>query len=567
MNGSSFPNAFLDREYWKVVMVPLCFVCGIVEQANAQSDNLPSKVAVRIQLKSSANDELLLELEKDFLELLKTSKNHEELLEAEELLNETNDNTHWTNFSKATKILRGSHDLAAVPLLLRFIILHSKRSASHIMLPEYIRTIGLIAGKELPDFYQAGPDLEERMRVRVQSLCNDWWRSAKSTLVTDPSKMTDEQLRIIAEKLLKQVRYDGDFSGSGGRRDTAYGAYHNVYYRLKSNDAAERHKIEPLQPGMLPLFLAPSGYLKDDLKIAQSTPQEFPYEAVIILSEYAKKIDANAIKTIARNTAQNSTVRMVALLALYRAGYPYETEQILQILSTESDLERRLILLLSLRWGDERATAVLLKYMDDENAEIATAAASGLIDAQPSEAIPKIKKLFDRNFEEPPLMLLTTLSAFKSREGRELVEQLLIQALEGKRNSRHLMRLLYAFTDSWEVPRELFRRSDDRDYEKQARMALDYCRERAQREQVELRRQAAVVESLKTQLRVAMDIEGMRREEYKRLLSLQGDDVVTADESKRAHEQLRAAGVEVESFRAILRDKESMLQSSKKWAR
>ena len=65
------------------------------------------------------------------------------------------------------------------------------------------------------------------------------------------------------------------------------------------------------------------------------------------------------------------------------------------------------------------------------------------------------------------------------------------------------------------------------------RLALDFCRERAQREQAERRRLSAAVESLQTQLRIAVEIETLRRDEYKRLLKLQGDEIVTAEESKR----------------------------------
>jgi hypothetical protein len=85
-------------------------------------------------------------------------------------------------------------------------------------------------------------------------------------------------------------------------------------------------------------------------------------------------------------------------------------------------------------------------------------------------------------------------------------------AFEGKRNSRHLSRILDAFVDAWEVPRDFYRRQDDRDYERQARLALDFCRERAQREQAERRRLSAAVESLQTQLRIAVEIETLRRE-------------------------------------------------------
>jgi len=67
----------------------------------------------------------------------------------------------------------------------------------------------------------------------------------------------------------------------------------------------------------------------------------------------------------------------------------------LGLLASETDRERRLILLLSLRWGDEQATTTLLANLDDLDAEIATAAACALVDIQPDAAIPKLKKLLE----------------------------------------------------------------------------------------------------------------------------------------------------------------------------
>lgn len=194
------------------------------------------------------------------MELLKQSALSDALLKAEKLLAATDDNSHWTNYSQASKVLRETYDQAAIPLLLRYIVLHSRRSACHVMIPEYTRTISLIAGKELPALYEAGPNLDERMRKKIQALCNDWWRDAKATLTTDPSKMSALQLGVIAKRLLEQVRRDGDFTGAGGKRDSVYGAYHNVYYRLRSQDAAERIAAAPLYPSMLPALPASSGF-------------------------------------------------------------------------------------------------------------------------------------------------------------------------------------------------------------------------------------------------------------------------------------------------------------------
>ena len=539
--------------------------CGVwlvlVGVATAAKAEVAEKVKQRLKLRTPVQDELLYELEKDFVELLQQSKQAEALLKAEQLLEETNDNTHWTNYSEASKILRATHDKAAIPLLLRYMVLHAKRSSCHVMIPEYCRAISLISAKELANQYESGPNLEARMRVKVQAIANNWWREAKDKLVTNPEKMTPEQRQVIVTRLLAQVRYDGDFTGSGGKRDTVYGAYHNVYYRLLSDDAAQRHAIAPLHPDMLPLFLAPCGYRADKSAKAEKTTPDFPYETVHILAELAKSGSHEAIHAIAKDSNQNTTVRMVCLLALYRAGYPYETELMLSLLPLETDLEQRLIIILSLRWGSPKAVPTLLQQMDDLNIDVATSAACALVDARPREAAPKLKKLLERDFVGVPLMLLSATAEFKTPETKELLRNLLEETLLGKRNREHLSRILDACVTAWDIPRNVYRGSEDRDYSHQAQLALDYCRQQIQQTFEAKKRLAVLVESLQAQLKVATEIETLRRAEYKRLLNLQGDGIVTPDESQQAHQHLQSASAEVETLRLKLREMELRLMS------
>jgi HEAT repeat protein len=506
------------------------------------------------------NDELLHELEQDFVSLLQQSDHVEQLLEAEELLIATNDNTHWTNYSAATRILRRDREIAAIPLLLRYIVLHSKRSSCHVMIPEYRKTIATISGHELPRLYEPGPDLEARMRSKVLDIVNDWWRKAKTKLVTDPAVMSPGQLQVLVTNMLNEVRYKGDFTGSGGRPDSAYGAYHNVYYRVVSSSSYERVEISPLHPKMIPLLLAPSGY-RSDQKTNLAAKGSFPYETIWILAEFVKNGHQAMIQKVAADTQQNSIVRMVCILALFRAGHEFRTDSMIKILEHETDLERRLIALLSLRWAGAAAVPVLLKHMDDANFEIATAAACALADAKPKEAIGKFEAVLDRHHVSAPLLMYGALAKFKSSEARALFTRLLTDAVEGKKNSQHIYRLLGAFADAWEIPRSAYHTQGDREYKRQAKLALAYSREMLKQQQAELRKLAAVVDSLQTQLKVGQQIETLRRSEYKRLLGLQGDEIVTAEESEQAFTLLQTAAAEVKMLRSKLAERESKLEA------
>ena len=254
---------------------------------------------------------------------------------------------------------------------------------------------------------------------------------------------------------------------------------------------------------------------------------------------------------------------MVCILSLFRAGHEFKTDSMLKILAHETDLERRLILLLSLRWAGRPAVPVLLKHMDDANFEIATAAACALTDTKPKEAIERFESLLDRHHVSAPLLMYGALAEYKTPEARALFTRLLEDAVEGKKNSQHIYRILHAFADAWDIPQSAYYKRDDRDYKRQALLALNYSRELAMKQKVELRKLMAEIESLKIQLKVAMQIESLRRIEYKRLLALQGDEIVTDAESRQAYTRMKTASEEVKMLRANLAQRESGVASLK----
>ena len=87
--------------------------------------------------------------------------------------------------------------------------------------------------------------------------------------------------------LIKEVRHRGDFTGSGGKPDSAYGAYHNVYYRVLNSSSHSRLQISPLHPSMIPMLLAPIGYQLGQPS-RPATSGRFPYETIWILSKLVK---------------------------------------------------------------------------------------------------------------------------------------------------------------------------------------------------------------------------------------------------------------------------------------
>lgn len=525
-------------------------------------EEFPLNVKSREKLRTDVKDELLHLLEKEYLELLKKSPNATQLLKAEALLHQTNNNTHWTNYSAATKILKANRDKAAIPLLLRYIVIHSKRSARHVMIPEYRKTITYLTGEPMKELYRSGPNTEERMREKVLDLVNNWWLKKKDELVVSPKKMSTDQLRVVVDRLVQRVTRDGDFSGSGGRKDTAYRAYHVMNYRIV--ERSTRTSIAPLLPEMVELLLEPNGFGgKEDEAIAESG---FPYAKIWILSELAKSTSAHLIAKIASDTEENSTVRMLCSLALFRAGREFPAENMLSMLKTETHLQKRLILLLSLQWADEKeALPVLLEAMKDPNIEIATAAACALPSSNPPEAIPQLKKLIQRRNNVSPILLLNRLAKYESSQVRAILHKMLSDAVDGK-SGLDVSRVMSAFLDSCNYSGWDFRKNGVSDKE-QARMAMARYEEQLKLQENQARKLASLVKSLKVQIEVAEEIEALRRKEYKRLLALQGDEVVTAKESEAAYVLLQSVVKEVAAARRKYSEAKAKLDSVEEWTR
>ena len=533
------------------------------EPKQENCDDLPRIVRERLRLKSPVNDKLLYGLEKDYVELLKTASNPQALLEAERLLETTNDNSHWTNYSAATRILRAKREKAAIPLLLRYIVLHAERSAHHVMIPEYAKTISVISGHKLDNPYKSGPDAPKRMRAKVGKIVETWWSKQKDVIETKVDKLSSAQLQTIVDDVLNTIRRSSRFSGSGGSTETAYGAYHRVLYGLSSSSSSHREpKLSTMHPDMVAIILEHSGYDASPKHSKSKKQQRLAYEAVPVLASLAKNGHRGAITAIAADKKQNSTVRMLCILSLYQAGGTFQTNDMLELLKDETHLEHRLVMLSTLRFGDKKAIPVLLRNMDDPNIEIATAAACALRVARPLEAIPKLEKLIRRSSSRPPLQLLGTLAGYKNPACRKILASLLEESLKGGAQTFELFRILSAFEDACG---QRWRRTGIRTAQCQeaARTALIWYRKHVSDTERQLRALALQVDSAKTQLEVALAIEVLRHKEYKRLLALQGDFIVTAEQSKAARQHLLDIQDEVKTARAAFNKIEVSLETLK----
>lgn len=351
-----------------------------------------------------------------------------------------------------------------------------------------------------------------------------------------PAEMSDQQLTVVVDGLLKRVRKGGEFDGSGGAADSAYLYYHIVTYDAFSpSDDVVIHAHE-LQPAMT------------DRVLERMDNAPFPFHAIPILAELRKQKMANGLEQIIDDSEQPSVRRLICLFALVRAGEPLRTNCLLDILANDSVLAHRLIAILSLRYGGQQAMPILIKQLDDPNIEICTAAACALQDMAPEKAILKIDERVRESFAmpSPPLLLLGRYQDYDSEASRDLLTKLVRDIVDEKLACPFPDRVLSEFVAHCVgEPGSAIRQAPGSDKTK-LKLALEMAERQKILRQQRRRQAAASLENAVEQLRVATEIEQLRLAEYKRLLALQGDDVVSPEQSEQARQALAAVRAEVE---------------------
>jgi hypothetical protein len=506
-------------------------------------------------------DSLLKELQNDFEMLVKKSQHQDKLRQAERLLRELDDQSKWNNYSAAVKILRQYRDRAAIPLLLRYSVLHAQRSSAHVIVPEYRRTIVEISGHAIPNLYTSGPNRVESTRRAVETITENWWREFKGSLVVSAKTMDRSQLEIVADQLLDRVGKSVDLSGAGGTVGTAYHTMHVMYYRMNS-PRSEGFSFDRDQR-LVSIILEKIGY-QNDKNSNQSENVDvvpFPFDAAWLLGEFNDDTSADVFQQVVADSSQDAVVRTACMLALMRMGRRIEISHILSMLEVDTDRQRQMIYLLMLRWFGGDATQQLLAGMKHEDIEIATAAACALRDVKPTQAIDLFSQLMDRPAIESPGLLLGELADYEQQTARDLLERLLQQSLEGKKHAEHLSRIVDACADSWGIDRNRYRTDSGRDAKTHGHHVLELIAEVRKLQSQKKRQLELLVASLNTQLQVALQIETLRLAEYKRLLSLQGDNVVDAKDSQLAGERLQESSKEVADLKQSLISSKSTLET------
>lgn len=406
-----------------------------------------------LALGQMSEEKLLAGLDADFERLVKDDSQAQRVREAARYLAETNNNSRWTNYSAATKILRETRSKAGIPLLLAYMVRHVERSSSHVYIPAYVQTLTILTGKDIADPYQSGADRKTPVLRAVEKLVSEWWDPQQDKITTDMNEWSAEQLQVLAARFVKRAAWNMTGSSRDPEewkdRPTSYAIYHLLYYDLLepgSSDAPDWSLAE-LHPKMLPTFLAAAGYHPQPKESPSRDASRPAYAVVGLLAALRKNGELDELDDIAEDAKQSAGTRLTCVMALFRADEKLRTPVLMSIAGTDKNLERRLVAILALRYcGDDRQVGELLvRLMDDDNAEIRTAAICALTGPLPPRAVPKLKRAIDAL--DPPqamVFIFDVLGQYKNRDACEALAGFLAASLEDKRKAEHLSDALSA---------------------------------------------------------------------------------------------------------------------------
>jgi hypothetical protein len=327
---------------------------------------------------SAGPDDLLKQLDEDFETALKAEKDPQPLKKAARLLEQTNQSDRWTDYGEALSLLRHNRSKAAIPLLLKYMVLHSEFSTGHVLIPAYADTLTILSGKDIPSPYRYVKDRKTPVLEAVQDLVKKWWTPNKRKISTDLGKMSRDEVQVVTHRLLDRM---------DGMRDRLAGDFPQQMARdlratlLRQHEGSIGIWPQDLHPAMIPFLLERCGYQeRAPEKPAERDTAQVSLNTVAILAELRRNNEAPDLEKIGADRKQNSAVRLTCLLSLVAAGEALKTKEVLDLLSNEKKVDRRIIAVLALGYSDDEKLVEpqLKKLLEDPNRDVRAAAQMAL---------------------------------------------------------------------------------------------------------------------------------------------------------------------------------------------
>jgi hypothetical protein len=396
------------------------------------------------------NASLLRCLDSDYQFLLKTERDAQSIRNAAQLLEQTNQNSHWNDFFKANELLRQHRAKAAVPLLMMYMVKHAAFGSSHISIPQYVQTLRVLTGEKIADPPAAGRDRQQSMDDFVINLYVQWWKPIRATLTTDLARMSDEQISCVADELLRLSESELGSKPSSLHGTSTQAQYEKLVSAFGEKSGRQLWWDEDLHPRMVPIFLAAAGYSQTPTDDVTDGPSQVSFAAAPLLAVMHQNNWAGTLDQIAADAKQNNATRLTCLLALYGSGRDVNSQDLVSIFDSDKRLECRVVALLMLGRSATPKTVApqLVTALDDDNREIRLAALTSLRTIAPRDAKAKLLKVISegqpQELIDPGLLMLSNI-------GGDDVVAALVQFMQksiDNGNTRQLPRALEAFSNA-----------------------------------------------------------------------------------------------------------------------
>ena len=313
-------------------------------------------------------EKLLAGLDRDYQELLKEERQSAALREAAQDFLRTGPGDYWA-YKRALEKLRKHPSPAAVPLILTH-LLDRPDDRPGWYGDDFINALVILTGEDLQRHFTRGS--------RGDALVTDWWSSLKNKVMVEPAKMGQEQNERRLTMLLG-LAAKNDRSSSASQ-DLAYDASTRLR-ALLSPYASDRPAWfdNEIHPSMTSLLLARCG-------AGGAEPGDGPDDrsinlhAVAMLARLHKRGEAPELAKLGKDRKQPAAVRLGCLLATRAAGDDLSASDILEFYKEASNLELRVLALLTLPATAKpgEAAAQLVEALDHGNVHIRSAAVHAL---------------------------------------------------------------------------------------------------------------------------------------------------------------------------------------------
>jgi hypothetical protein len=339
-------------------------------------------------------------LEEDFQKLLKKDRQATFMLQAAQQFLDPTDNNRWNNDANSTTLIRQHRSQAAIPLLLKYLIVRPEADRGSGGVNGYLETLTVLTGEDVKRLYAKAGSAEEFVK--------QWWFAGKDRITVDFEVMQREQLeRVVATLFMVDQRA-----------------------RFRSRRELPHWYPNEIHAAMLPILLERCGV--DGAGKNKASGQALDQDVISALAQLRMNGEAPYLDKLAKDPKQSASARLICMLANHAAGEDLATEALLDLHMKEKNLEIReaALSLLPESTAPPSSAPRLLAALDDPNARIRSAAISAMTAIPVPAALPKLAQMLERTAAGAPANDWRNVLSAVTRIGSTEATQVMAAQLE-----------------------------------------------------------------------------------------------------------------------------------------